>query len=135
MPVRILLVDDSPDFLKLAARFLAMDPQVEIIARARSGRDALREVAQLKPDLVLMDLTMPEMNGLEATRQIKKLARPPRVIILTLHDSPDYRAAARAAGADDFVAKANLSTDLIPAIQRLSQVRRSFKVRPPPTQC
>lgn len=118
-PVRILLVDDSLDFLEAAVRFLAADPRLEIVGGALSGRDGLKRVAELRPDLVLVDLAMPEMDGLEATRQIKKLAWPPRVIILTLHDSPDYRAAARAVYADDFISKSDFGTELLPLIHRM----------------
>lgn len=116
---RILLVDDNLGFLESAGHFLALDRQIEIVGRAPSGQEALRQVAQLKPDLVLMDLAMPEMDGLEATRQIKKLPDAPRVIILTLHDNAEYRAAAKAAQADGFIAKSEFGTQLLPLIHAM----------------
>src|SRR5512136_68810 len=64
--VRILLVDDSPEFLGAAARFLATDPQIEIVGHALSARKAIEEVTRLQPDLVLLDLAMPEMHGFAA---------------------------------------------------------------------
>jgi two-component system response regulator NreC len=98
---------------------LKTDPRIEIVGRAYSGRGALEQVPVLKPDLVLMDLTMPEMNGLEATRALKAQPDGPRVIILTLHDNPEYRAAAEAVRADGFVTKTELDLQLLPMINRL----------------
>jgi DNA-binding NarL/FixJ family response regulator len=116
---RVLLVDDSPEFLESAAHFLNTDPHIEIVGRAHSGRGALEKVPLLKPDLVLMDLSMPEMNGLDATRAIKAHADGPRVIILTLHDNPEYRAAAADVRADGFVTKTELDLQLLPLIHEL----------------
>src|SRR5947209_7676508 len=118
-PRRVLLVDDSVEFLDSASHFLAADPRIEIIGRACSGRGALEEVPRLKPDLVLMDLAMPEMNGLEATRQLKARPDGPRVILLTLYDDPEYRAAAAAVQADGFVSKSDLGLHLLPLIHNL----------------
>jgi len=118
-PRRVLLVDDSAEFLDSAAHFLKSDPRIEIVGRAFSGRGALEQVPVLKPDLVLMDLTMPEMNGLESTRAIKSQPGGPRVIILTLHDNPEYRAAALAVRADGFVTKTELDMELLPMIHKL----------------
>ncbi len=115
-PLRVLLVDDSHDFLESAARFLSEYPSLEIVGWTFSGRDARELVARLQPDLVLMDLTMPGMNGLEATRQIKALPGAPCVVILTLYDNHEYRSAAEAAGADGFVTKSELGTQLLPLI-------------------
>src|SRR5690606_7313376 len=86
---------------------------------ATSGQDALEEVARLRPDLVLMDVAMPGLNGLCATGRIKAQADAPRVVIVTLHDSLEDRAAALAAHADGFVAKAQFCQQLGPLISRL----------------
>jgi DNA-binding NarL/FixJ family response regulator len=118
MLVHVLLVDDNLEFLETAARFLSAVPHVEIVGHALSGRDALEQVALLHPDLVLMDLAMPEMNGLEAARHIKAQPDAPRVIILTLYDNPEYRAVAGAVGADGFVAKSEFGTQLLPLIHK-----------------
>ncbi|OUL36644.1 hypothetical protein BV372_06690 [Nostoc sp. T09] len=118
-PLRILLVDDSLAFLESAARFLAMDRQLEIVGRALSGEEAVEQVPQLSPDLVVMDLAMPGINGLEATRQIKERSSAPYVVVLTLNDGSEYRTAALAVGADGFVTKSELGTALLPLIHSL----------------
>ncbi len=77
---------------------------------------ALQEVARVAPDLALVDLSMPDVNGLEVTRQLKRMPNAPRVIVLTMHDLPQYRAAARSAGADGFVSKAGFTGTLLLSI-------------------
>ena len=117
--LRILLVDNSPTFLESATRFLCMDARLEIIGRVLSGGEALEQVPRLCPDLVLMDLAMPGMNGLEATRRIKAQPSAPYVVILTLNDSREYRDAALAVGADGFVTKSEIGTALLPLLHSL----------------
>lgn len=119
LPVNVLLVDNSPEFLKSAARFLSVDPRITIAGCAFSGREALEQVALLHPNLVLMDIAMPGMNGLRAARHIKAQPDAPCVIILTLYDNTEYRAAAAAVGADGFVAKREFGTKLLPLIRTL----------------
>jgi len=117
--ISILLVDDSPLFLKATRRFLTKNPCFEITGCARSGPEALAQANQTRPDLVLLDWVMPNMNGLEVTRRLKARPNAPRVIILTLHNHDEYRLAAQEAGADGFVIKSEAGTRLIPAIQHL----------------
>lgn len=118
-PIRTLLVDDSLAFLDSATRFLDGDQRLEIVGRGLSGRDALEQIPLLRPDLVLMDLAMPEMNGLEATRLIKRQPNAPCVVILTLNDSYEYRMAAAAVGADGFLTKSEFAIELLPLIDSL----------------
>ena len=117
--IKILLVDDSEQFLQSATAFLFQCPSVEVIGTATSGKDAIKKVEELRPDLVLMDIAMPQMNGIEATRCIKGQAEAPKIIILTLHDNAEYRSAAKDAGADGFVRKSNLLTHLLPLLDTL----------------
>ena len=114
--VKVLVVDDSPIFLAAATAFLSRYPQIQVVGRAQSGREAIQLVAEVSPDLVLMDVRMPQMNGLEATQRIKAQPAPPRVIILTLHDSPDCRESAQTVGADGFIAKDEFGDNLPSAI-------------------
>src|SRR5262249_56452557 len=80
---------------------------VEVVGRALDGYQAMEEVARLSPDLVLMDIAMPGLSGLEVTRRLKTWTSGPLVVLLTLYDTPEYRAAAVAVGADGFVSKAD----------------------------
>ena len=109
--VRILLVDDSPDFRRQAARFLAAEPGFDVVAFAASGAEALEKAEEFKPDVVLMDLSMPGMNGFEATRRIKASAGAPRVVIMTLNGGAPYKAFSEAALADGFLSKAEFVED------------------------
>ena len=119
MPIRILLVDDSPEFLRALSRLLSSDPEMQIVGQAGSARDALEMMNQSPVDLVLMDIKMPGMNGLEVTGRIKAQANAPRVLILTLYDSNEYRAAAKAVCADGFVSKVASDDELLPLIYGL----------------
>ena len=119
VPLRILLVDDSAEFLESAARFLTMYQELLLVGSASSGRDAIAQAAELKPDLVLIDLAMPELNGLETTRLLKARAEAPRVVIMTLYDNAEYRAAAREVAADGFIAKSAMRSQLFPMIASL----------------
>lgn len=116
-PVRVLLVDDNPGYLEVASRLLAADPAVRVLGEAGTAEEALLMLSRARPDVVLMDLSLPGMSGLEATRRIKARPDAPKVVIVTLHDDPEYRAAALGAGADEFVAKSELRTNLRRVIQ------------------
>lgn len=117
--IKTLLVDDNPEFIEAAKRFLSADKHLKIISTALSAQEAIDLVEKYHPDLVLMDLAMPDMNGLEATERIKGFSNPPRVIILTLHDTPEYREASHEVGADGFITKSDFGVELLPLIQDL----------------
>ncbi len=118
-PIRILLVDDNAEFLEAAAHFLAAAPEATVVGYARSGREAIRRLDDLHPDLILMDLVMPGMDGLEATRRIKARPSAPRVVILTLFNGVEYRTAVMDAHADGVLAKAEFGSRLLPLIHDL----------------
>jgi len=118
--IRILLVDDNAEFLEATTRFLADKPGIEVAGRMLSGREALRQTPLLRPDFVLMDLMMPEMDGLEATMLLKKLPDPPTVIVVSLHDDLSFRNAVQEAGADGFLTKRVFSKQLLPLLQKLT---------------
>ncbi len=112
MPLDTLLVDDSADFLRSIELALSRFPEVQVVGVALTGADGIAQAERLRPSVVFMDVAMPEMNGLEATRRLKLLRDPPYVVVLTLYDLPEYRAAALAAGADAYVAKRELDARL-----------------------
>lgn len=116
--IRTLIVDDSPVVLDTLGSFLGMLDCFSVVGVARDGAQAVSLAGVLRPDLVLMDLHMPEMNGLEATRHLKARPHAPRVIIMTLDESRNWREAARKAGADGFVPKLDLFEQL-PATLRM----------------
>lgn len=118
-PLSLMLVDDNSDFLAAAQLYLSTYPGVEVKATANSGEEALNLSKQLSVDLVIMDLSMPGMGGLEATRRIKAIPRAPKVIVATLENAGPYEEAARIAGADGFVSKAEFSAQMIPLITAL----------------
>src|SRR5215467_6754234 len=108
--MNILLVDDSRFFLKAATRFLSELDAVGAVATAHSGADAVRAVLRNRPDLVLMDINMPGMSGLAAVRRLKAVAPEVRVVVVSLNESSDFRAAAEAAGADGYISKRDFAT-------------------------
>jgi len=117
--LRVLLVDDNQAFLDLARRELSADARVEIVGQAQSAEEALAQMQRVRPELVLLDIGLPQMNGLEATRQIKAQLGAPRVVLVTIHDTPDYRTAGMAAGADGFIVKEEFDTQISPLIETL----------------
>ena len=102
---RILIVDDHTLLRAGLRALLAQDPSLEVVGEADNGRDAVRAVGQLSPHLVLMDLTMPGMNGIEAASQIKQRYPEVRVLVMTLHNTEDFIHASLKAGADGYILK------------------------------
>lgn len=114
--IRIMLVDDSRTFLDSAGALLDAVPGFEVVARLRSAEDALAELRFTRPDVVIVDIHMPGMSGLEAARRIKTRPSPPRVILTTIHDDSEYDRAAAAVGADAFVPKSEFGARIGAAI-------------------
>lgn len=114
--IKVLLVDDSRALSTLVSYFLSKNKSLEVVGIASSGREALAMMSLVQPDLVLMDLAMPGMTGIEATHMLKSRIDAPRVIILTAHTESRYKKAAYLAGADGFLNKSDLKEKLIPLI-------------------
>ncbi len=119
MTIKILLVDDNPTFLAAVWQFIDMLPDVEVVGQAHDGREALAQAERLHPDLVLLDIAMPHVNGLEVARAMQAWPRPPRIVFLSMHDNVAYRDVARDLGAAGFVAKADFVDGLLPIIERM----------------
>jgi DNA-binding NarL/FixJ family response regulator len=115
---RILLADDSPLMRKELRRLLEQNPGWEICGEAVDGRDAIDKVEELGPDLVVLDLVMPRLNGLEAAREIAKHFRTIPMLICTMYASPQLVEEARNAGARGIVSKAEVAR-LVNGIQAL----------------
>lgn len=107
-PIRVVLADDHAEFRRVVREFLKKLPHVEVVAEAADGTEAIEHVARHGPQVVLMDISMPAMNGIEATKVIKERWPSTQVLIATTHDSRIYRLQAENAGADAYVMKADL---------------------------
>lgn len=116
--VRTFILDDSPFMLALLARVLAKNKRITIVGSATDGRQAFQYALMSRPDLVLIDLHMPGLDGLEMTRWFKQLPHPPIIFVLTSDESPMSRTRSLAAGADAFLLKAeDLAVRLQTAIE------------------
>lgn len=117
--IRTLVADDNECWLMSLVNFLGRIPGVELVGTAKDGRDALIQAAALLPDLVIIDLLMPKMGGLDATKRLKAEPNAPRVVIVTLFGNPAYQSSAIMAGVDGYVEKAELYEKLPLLIQNL----------------
>lgn len=113
--MRVLIIDDSASFLRAARAFVLTQPGIDEVAVAPSGESGLDLLARYRPDLVLVDLAMPGIDGLETTRRLKARPAAPAVFVLSLVTGPTYADAAAAAGADGFISKPDLPT-VFPAV-------------------
>lgn len=107
--VRVLIVDDQPAFREVLKAILSEDRRLVIVGQAANGEQALAAVRELQPDLVLMDITMPVMDGLAACRELRRMNLPVPVLILTGSEAEIDRDRAAAAGANAFLTKSNLA--------------------------
>jgi len=117
--IRTLIVNDNPGFLKRVRDLLATDEQLEVIAEASDGEEAVSKALDLKPDLILMDVRMGGKNGLTATQRIKDENPEVAIIILSNYDLHEYREAAKTRGANGYVVKINMVEELLPTIQQV----------------
>jgi len=116
--LRMLVVDDSDIIRRLICQILQTQPDIEVVCEASDGEDAIRKVRVHRPDVVLMDITMPVMNGFDATRRIKHEFPLTLVLVVSQYDSAPFMREAIAAGASGYVVKDNASTELIPALRK-----------------
>jgi CheY-like chemotaxis protein len=106
--LRTVVVGASPDYTRAACEWIESEPGLVVVATAESGFASLIAVDVLRPDLVLMEVAMPGMDGVEAMRRIKARPKPPAVVLITLHDPADIAQTARDAGADAVISKREL---------------------------
>jgi DNA-binding NarL/FixJ family response regulator len=117
----VLLVDDDPTFLQIAAEFLRGFDELDLVGTADGGQAAIDAARELQPQVIVIDLIMPGTSGLEALPHLRALLPGAAIIAVSVATTNAYRLAALAAGADDFIPKRNLNSDLLPAIRRLAQ--------------
>ena len=114
--LRILVVDDTPEFLEAATTLLSAHPRAEVVGTARSAAQAIQLIGTLAPDLVIMDVVMPGMDGVAATKRIAGMPSPPEVVVVTFYNSVELQREAMAAGAVAFVSKERLVEEVFPII-------------------
>jgi len=118
-PYRIVIAEDHRILREGLQALLSSHPEFEIVGQAEDGLEAIRCVESLSPDLILMDLSMPRMNGLEAIQDIKKRCPNTRIVVLTVHKTEEYILATLKAGADGYILKDANHTELALAIKNV----------------
>lgn len=119
--IRVYLVDDHGILREGIRSLLAREAEIELLGESETAEEGIERISALKPDVVLMDITLPGMNGLEATAIIKERNPQTKVLILTMHESEQYLSGMLKAGASGYVVKTTNSSELISAIKSISQ--------------
>jgi two-component system, NarL family, response regulator NreC len=121
--IRILIVDDHA-ILRTGVRMLInAQPDMEVVSEAMDGHEALSKARQMKPDITLMDITMPKTSGLQALEQLRQVCPQTRILVLTMHDDPAYARSVLAAGGLGYVVKRAADSDLLAAIRAVHRGR------------
>ena len=121
--IRVLLADDHVLMRRGIRNLLEADPEIEVIAEAGDGREAAQLTLKLKPDVLIVDLTMPELNGLDAIRQIRKESPQVELLVFSMHDSEDLIREVLCAGARGYVLKSDAALYLVEAVKSLARHR------------
>jgi DNA-binding NarL/FixJ family response regulator len=120
-PIRILVVDDSEPYRRSICSMIRQRPDLTVLAEVQDGLEAVRQAGILQPDLVLLDIALPLLNGIEAARQIAKVASTARIIFLTQESSAEVVHEALALGAWGYVIKAQAGTELLAAVDAVAR--------------
>jgi len=126
MPITVFVADDHAVVREGLASLLAAQPDLRVIGTAADGRDTVRQVVKLQPEVVVMDIAMPQMNGIEAAREIRDRVPQARVVILSMHSSVEHVFHALEAGAHGYVLKASAAKEIIDAVRVVHAGRRYF---------
>ena len=123
-PIRILVVDDFEGWRRQVRLLFQARPQWQVIAEVSDGSEAVQKVADLKPDLIVLDIGLPKLNGIEAARGMRHLSPTSTIVFLSLNNDPDVVRAALSTGALGYVHKTDVQRDLLPAIETVLQGRQ-----------
>lgn len=115
--IRVILVDDTGEVRRMLKERLDFEPDIEVVGEAENGQAAVALATRLQPDVIIMDVKMPQSDGIAATQALNELLPESRVVILSLYDDPVTRSRAREAGAKAFIAKQDSETVLLEAIR------------------
>lgn len=118
--MRILLVDNNEKFLDSLSRFISSFPSMNIIGKTSNGKTALEMCSRLNPDLVMMEINLPEMSGFDTTKLMKSLNNPPGILLLSFNDEPEYTLESINCGADGYLAKSEINSGLFRQISSIS---------------
>jgi DNA-binding NarL/FixJ family response regulator len=135
MKIRVLLADDHAMMRDGLRAFLAATGDIEVVADVDNGRDAVRLARELRPDVVVMDLTMPEMNGIDAAQQLHERCPDARVVILSMHSSSEHVFRAFQAGASGYVLKEAAASEMEAAIRAVQSGQRYLCRAMQPMEC
>ncbi len=119
--MRVLIADDHAIVREGLRALLEAQPDIEVVAEATDGEDAVNKTQEVQPDIVLMDITMPRMNGMEATRQIRQHSPDVKILVLTMHESDEYFFKMLDVGASGYFVKGGSSSELISALRAIWQ--------------
>ena len=119
--IRVLLAEDHTIVRQGLKSLLEAQEDLEVIGEAEDGRQAVEKVKELVPDIIVIDITMPNLNGIEATRQIKKLNAKVKILVLTVHDNEEYIHQILQAGASGYLLKESAVSDLVSAIKAVDK--------------
>ena len=117
MITKVMLVDDHSMVSEVLSALLAREPDMEVVATAKNGREAISKAREVKPDIIVMDVSMPEMNGLEACRRIMEEIPETKIIVLSMHSDKGYVMEALKAGAKGYIQKMSAFKTLVGAIR------------------
>jgi DNA-binding NarL/FixJ family response regulator len=127
--IRVLIVDDSQAWRRAVCLFLQQQLNLVVICESADGLEAVQKSKELQPDLVLLDISLPNLNGLEAARQIRKVASGSRILFLSSYDYPELLCEALRIGALGFVVKSDVASDLLPAVTAVMRDEQFFSSR------
>ena len=128
-PLRVLIVDDHEPWRRFASTTVLKQPELQVIREVSDGLDAVQQAQQLQPDLILLDIGLPTMNGIEAARRIREVSPRSKILFVSENRSPDIVEAALSNGAGGYVVKSDAGTESLAAIKAVLEGKRFISAR------
>src|SRR3990172_1629639 len=126
---RVLIVDDIAETRETIRRLLQFESDIDVVGAAKSGREGIQLAQELDPDVVLMDINMPDLDGIATTEEIRKKSPHIQIVILSVQGDQNYMRRAMLAGARDFLTKPPMGDELISAIRRAGEIARTERAQ------